>query len=365
MAVKILHCGDVHLGTSAGIKRLSVRRKAEVLQTFLRIVSYAEENGADLLLIAGDLFDNHKPSADFLDQISSAFSKFSGKVFISPGNHDYYGENTFWGSWKLPENVTVFKKEAEFLELPKLGVKIHGGAFSEGYRNSHILPQLDADENMINIAVIHGDISSDTSYGPVTAREIQNSNMDYIALGHIHKRSEILKEGKTSYAYCGCPEGQGFDELLEKGFYFGTVEKGKAELDFIPVCRRQFVEEEVDISFAQRKNDIKDIILHKINEKYGDEGKEWIYKIVLTGETSVSFSANDIGVALEEELYFAKIVNKTKTPFKELEEIARESSVKGIFVRKMLEREKQGEDIENAVRIGLTAFFEEVDFDED
>ena len=365
VGVKILHCGDVHIGASSGIKRLSARRKAEVLQTFLKIVSYAEENKADLLLVAGDLFDNHKPSADFLDQISSAFAKFGGKVFISPGNHDFYGENTFWESWMLPENVTVFKTEAESLELPELGVKIHGGAFGEVYRTSHILNQFKVDENLINIAVVHGDISADSTYGPVTNEEIQNSNMDYIALGHIHKRSEVLRAGQTSYAYCGCPEGQGFDELFEKGFYFGLVEKGKAELEFIPISRRQFIEETIDISSAERKSDIKEVILRKITEKYGDKCKDWIYKIVLTGETSVSFSANDIAVELEEELYFAKIVNKTKTPLKELEEIALESSVRGIFVQKMLERGKQGEEIENAVRIGLTAFSGEVNFNED
>jgi DNA repair exonuclease SbcCD nuclease subunit len=164
VGVKILHCGDVHIGASSGIKRLSARRKAEVLQTFLRIVSYAEENKADLLLVSGDLFDNHKPSADFLDQISSAFAKFGGKVFISPGNHDFYSENTFWESWELPENVIVLKTDAESFDLPGLGVKIHGGAFGEVYRNSHILPQLNADDGMINIAVIHGDISPDSPY---------------------------------------------------------------------------------------------------------------------------------------------------------------------------------------------------------
>ncbi|MBE7011828.1 MAG: DNA repair exonuclease [Ruminococcaceae bacterium] len=365
MGVRILHCADVHIGASAGIKRISTRRKAEVLQTFLRIVSYAEENQADLLLIAGDLFDSHKPSKDILEQISSAFSEFSGKVFITPGNHDYYGENTFWESWELPENVMVFKNEAEGLELSELGVKIHGGGFSDVYRNDHILKQMRADESMINIAVIHGDISSDTPYGPVTVEEIQNSNMDYIALGHIHKRSDIIKEGKTSYAYSGCPEGQGFDELYEKGFYFGTVEKGKVEMSFIPICRRRFVEEEVDVSTALKKSDIKNIILHKIDEKYGDEGKDWLYKIVLTGESAVSFSATELGAELESELYFVKIKNKVKTPLKDLTLIAEENSVRGIFVRKMLERAERGENIENAVRIGLAAFSEEVDFDED
>ena len=58
------------------------------------------------------------------------------------------------------------------------------------------------------------------------------------------------------------------------------------------------------------------------------------------------------------------MINKTKASQKELDLIANENSVKGIFVRKMLERQASGENIENALKIGLTAFSEGVDFDE-
>lgn len=364
MSVKIVHCGDVHIGATGGIRRLSLRRKKEILQTFLRIISYAEEQKADIILIAGDLFDNHKPSTDFLENIVSGFEKFSGKIFISPGNHDFYGENTFWESWALPDNVKVFKTASESVDIPELGVRIHGGAFDGVYRTSHILGSMKAEDSLINIAVIHGDTALDSPYGPITAEEIQSSNMDYIALGHIHKRTEIIKAGKTAYVYCGCPEGQGFDELYEKGFYIGTVEKGNANMEFVPICRRRFIEETVDISSLVRKSEISENILRKIKEKYGDEGQEWLYKIVLTGETGLLFSSTDIALDLEDSLYYAKVINKTKASQKELDLIANENSVKGIFVRKMLERQASGENIENALKIGLTAFSEGVDFDE-
>lgn len=365
MGIKILHCADVHIGAPGGIKRFSARRKREVLQTFLSVVSLAGEKSADLLLIAGDLFDGHKVGEDILGEIAKAFSAFSGRVFISPGNHDYYGESTFWETAGFPENVTIFKKSAEVYEIPELGARIYGGAFDGVYRKSHILNEFTADDDFINIAVIHGDIGADTSYGPVLTEEIKESKMDYIALGHIHKRSEVLKEGNTHYAYCGCPEGQGFDELGEKGVYFGTVEKGKADLEFIPTSKRRFVEETIDISSAVRKADIPEIILRKITEKYGDEGHNWFYKIILAGECSLSFSSAEISLALENTLSYVKIKNKTKAPLGDLEKIAEENSVKGIFVRKMLERAAAGENVEEALKIGLAAFFEEVKFDED
>lgn len=365
MGVKIVHCADVHIGASAGIKRISSRRKSEVLNTFLRAVSYAQSQSADLLLVAGDLFDSHNISPEILEEISSAFSKFDGKVFISPGNHDYYGDNTFWEGWSLPDNVVVFKSSSDVCEIPELNVCVYGGAFDWIYRSSHILDNFSPQSDFINIAVIHGDISPQGQYGPITQEEIRNSNMDYIALGHIHKRTEVLKEGNTYYSYSGCLEGQGFDELFEKGLYMGTVDKGKADLEFIPLSRRQFIEETIDISLAESLNDISSFILGKMKEKYGEEYSDWLYKIILTGETSLSFSVSGLSSELENHLYYVKVINKTKTPVKNLEALAEENTLRGIFVRKMLTRAEQGENIDKALKIGLTAFSEEVTFDED
>ncbi|MBR2916615.1 MAG: metallophosphoesterase [Clostridia bacterium] len=364
MGIKVMHCADVHIGAHSGIRK-TAKHKKEVLSTFLRIVALAQEKGADLLLIAGDLFESHNIDKDVLVAIKEAFSSFSGRVFISPGNHDFWGENTFWNSWELPENVKVFSGSKEIVAIPSLSLNVFGGAFSGVYREDGILKGVRMEDDTINIGVIHADLMAGSPYCPVSLEDIKNSNMDYIALGHIHKRTEILKEGKTFYAYCGCPEGQGFDETGEKGVYFGTVEKGKAEMEFIPVCRRRFIEESVDISSAKNKRDIVSIILSQIKEKYGDEGNEWFYKIILTGETAVAFSTAEISAGLEDELNFAKVKNRTKAPMKELSKIAEENTVRGLFVRKMLEREALGEDISEALKIGLCAFSEGVEFDED
>ena len=367
MSVKIVHCGDVHLGASGGEKRNFARRRAEIKQTFLRIVDFASENSADLLLIAGDLFDSHKISADILAEISAKFSEFGGTVFISPGNHDYYGADTFWEKANFPSNVKIFKSPSEVVELPQLGVKIFGSAFCGAFRYEHILSSFSASEDTINIAVIHGDMTPGSAHGPIDAAEIANSNMDYIALGHIHKRTEVSKAGGTYYAYCGCPEGQGFDETGAKGFYFGTVDKKSVNLEFIPVCMRQFIEETVDISSAEQKFDVPDIILRKIDEKYGAEGFNWYYKITLTGETALGINTAEVAAALSGKLYFAKVKNKTKTPVSNLKSIAEENTVRGIFVKKMLERYENdpSELNETALRTGLAAFSEEVGFNED
>ncbi len=365
MGVKIVHCADIHIGFKGGDKRYALRRRSEVLQTFLRAIRYAEEEKAELFLISGDLFDSHKVSEETLSLISRAFSGFSGKVFIAPGNHDYYGENTFWESWELPDNVTVFKGD-EVLEDKEIGVRIYGYAFEGAYKQRIELKRAEND-HVINIAVVHGDTGADSFYAPVSIAEIEASKMDYVALGHIHKRSEVLKSGSTYYAYPGCLEGQGFDETGEKGVYAGTVEKGKASLEFVPLCVRQFIEEQIDISEVSDKSDLCNFILRKIKEKYGDKGADWLYKIVLTGETVLSIAVADVATTLENDLYFVKIKDKTRIPLDVLKNNFEESSAQGIFIKKLFEKTETAteEELENALRLGLGAFDEGVTLLED
>ncbi len=366
MSVKIVHCADIHIGFSGGDRRYGSRRRAEVIEAFLTAVDFAKKNQADLLLIAGDLFDSHKVSEDTANQVFSALSSFSGRVFIATGNHDYYTENSLWNNENISENTYIFKGD-EAVTVEELGVRVYGNAFNTAYRNTPVLLNAASGSDYINIGVIHGDLAADSSYCPINESIIKNSNMDYIALGHIHKRSEIQKAGNTFYAYCGCIEGQGFDETGEKGIYFGTVDKGRAEMEFVPLCMRQFIEENIDISEVSGKAELPEFILHKISEKYGEQSSKWLYKIVLTGESGLTFSAAEIETALERELYFAKVKDKTKAPVGDLKLMAEENSVKGIFVRKFLERMKENpsEETETALRLGLRALYEEVALDED
>ncbi len=366
LSIKIVHCGDIHIGFKGGNKIYSSRRRVEVMTTFLKIVEFAKEKQADLFLIAGDLFDSHKISDDVLNQVFEALADFSGTVFISPGNHDYYSENTFWEQIEMPANVKIFKRDEE-LVLENLGVRIFGNAFEGPYRQTSALSRIFPNDDLINIALLHGDMTGGSSYCPIAENEIKNSGMDYVALGHIHQRSEVLKAGDTYYAYSGCPEGQGFDETGEKGVYFGTVEKGAAELKFIPLCSRQFARESIDISQVSHKNEITEFILRKIKNKYGEKYTDFLYKIALTGESGLNFSASELETALGNELYYVKINDKTRAAIKDLTNLTKDSSIKGLFAAKILDKMECSSDeaLENALKLGLRAFSEEVTFNED
>jgi len=198
--------------------------------------------------------------------------------------------------------------------------------------------------------------------------------MDYLALGHIHKRTEVLQSGAAHYAYCGCPEGKGFDELDEKGIYIGTITKGRVDLAFRPVSRRMNLEVHVDIGSAVTNNEVADIVIHTIQKKYGEAFALNLYKVILEGALDASFTPDCVAITLrlQNELYFIKIKDETHLAVN-FEELAKENSLKGIFTRKMLEklnqslsgnREQEVIQIRRALYIGIKAFDSEVTLNE-
>lgn len=143
------------------------------------------------------------------------------RVFIAPGNHDYYGSGSPWLTVPWPENVHVFREAAmTAVELPKWNLVIHGAAFTGPEQAESLLAGFAAPEDgKVHFGLLHGEVEpSQPRYNPIRRQEIADSGLAYLALGHIHKRLEPQRLGRTLCAWPGCIEGRGFDELGPKGF---------------------------------------------------------------------------------------------------------------------------------------------------
>lgn len=86
--MRILHTADWHLG-----KRLeSFSRLDEQRQVLEEICEIADEHKADVVIIAGDLFDNYNPSSEAVDLFYKTLKRLSANgsrpVFAIAGNHD-------------------------------------------------------------------------------------------------------------------------------------------------------------------------------------------------------------------------------------------------------------------------------------
>lgn len=374
-SVKILHCADLHIGAAESfLGSRSDSRRAETLITFEKIINTARENATQILLIAGDLFNANNIEKSYVDRVFECFATIPDtKVVYAAGNHDPLNAESPLKKYPLPDNLFVLDTNDCYVEFADLSTRVYGKSFKEVYMQGEPHFTLDTDPDYINIMCIHGDLRSDlgSDYNSITSDFIKSSGMDYIALGHVHKRSDIGKIGDTYLSYCGCPEGQGFDELGEKGIYLGEISKGKCELQFVPTSKRMHLRESIDISGAVSSNEVADKIINCLKENYADNYSENLYKIILKGyiDENAIISVPEITSRLNENVYFAKVRNKTEIKV-DFNNLAQEQGLKGIFVKNMLARidVAEGEEKERlklALNIGLKAFSGEVSFDED
>jgi DNA repair exonuclease SbcCD nuclease subunit len=209
--------------------------------------------------------------------------------------------------------------------------------------------------------VLHGELSAQggvTPYGPVTAVDIAQSGLDYVALGHIHKACLPQKAGNCFYAYSGCPQGQGFDETGEKGVLVGTVEKGNVNLSLVPTAKRRYEIVKVDVGGASTCAQAA----QKVRCAAGDLLSQHLVRAVLCGEVPawVTLTPSLIEKELDDAFYI-ELEDKT-TLAKDFESLAREQSLQGLFVAKLLRKiEEAGDDAnarrtaELALRMGLAA----------
>lgn len=345
--IKIMHSADLHFDTPFNDvdESQSKLNREELKEVFNKIINICNKESVDIFLLAGDIFDNYTINKETIHFIEVALGNLKNtKVFVSSGNHDPYGNKSFYKLVNWPENVHIFKGDLEKIYIEEFNTNVWGIGFTERHVKTSMMKNVVADNNSINLMVIHGELSNSengNSYNPILLKDIENSNMDYIALGHRHGYSGIKKEGNTYYAYSGCPQGRGFDELGDKGVILGYVTKGAVDLNFIKTSKRNYIEEKIDISNTFGYEEICNLILDKISE---ESRKVNFYKIVLYGEVDKEFKldADILENRLKDKFYFCKIKDSTSIKLN-LEEISKGYSVKSIFVKKMLEK------IENAV----------------
>lgn len=353
--IQFIHTADWHLDSpfAALDAEAAAARRRELRELPNRLADYVNDYGITLVLLCGDLFDSTAPYRDTAETLARALGRMRARVLIAPGNHDCYGpawENILW-----PDNVYIFR-ENRMTDLTVGDVVFHGAAFTSAEQTAGLLQGFSAPQDgKVHIGLLHGEITGGESrYDPIHPEQITASGLDYLALGHIHKRTEPVRCGRTLTAYPGCIEGRGFDETGEKGFYQGTIgEDGTVSAAFVPFAKRKYEAITVDVTGQPPRAAVEAALT--------EETKNDIYRITLTGETGEGGAEP---AALEETLrerFYALEVRDETRMAQDVWARAGEDSLRGLFLGKLRQKydaaqtAAEQQTINAAARFGLAA----------
>lgn len=357
---KLIHAADFHLDSPFATltPELARQRRRECRALPERLAALAREEGAELVLLSGDLFDGAQVYRETIEQLIDALSAIPARVFIAPGNHDFFSARSPYATLSWPENVHIFRSDTvERVVLDELETVVYGAAFTAPAQERSLLDGFSADARdgaYARVMVLHGDLSgTQPRYDPLDRAQIAASGLDYLALGHTHAFSGVQREGGTFFAYPGCPEGRGFDETGDKGVLCGTVTRGDAALRFVPLAKRRCRILSADVTDTSPEA--------ALDAALSPDTADDLCRVLLTGETD----ERGIDLAALRERFAARcfyLELRDETSLRrDVWARAEEDSLRGLFLRDLREQLAQTDDeaqkarITQAARFGLAA----------
>ena len=355
--MNFVHIADMHFDSP--FVKLSDKdimgdlRRLEQRKVFKKVIEYIKENNIQYLFISGDLYEHKYVKLSTIEYINNLFKEIPDtKVFISPGNHDPIIKNSYYNKYAWSKNVKIFTSNIELVE--ESNIDVYGYGFDNFYcKNSDIEKIKIKNPEKINILITHGTLDGvtieDREYNPIKRKSLEQIGFDYIALGHIHKL-----DYSTNIVYPGSTISLGFDELGDHGMIVGNIQKNSLELNFVPLDDEEFKEIEMDITDIFSKEEL----IEKINE-LNIKSNQYV-KIILIGNRNFEINKYELLKYIINQKII-KIKDNTKIAYN-LEKIANDNTLRGLFAKKMLEKlnqqninQNEKEIIEKAIEIGLEA----------
>ncbi|OOM78211.1 exonuclease SbcCD subunit D [Clostridium sp. BL-8] len=256
--MRILHTGDWHLG-----KNLEGQSRMDEQEEFLKdFVSIVEENNIDLVMIAGDVYDNPNPPARaekmFYDTLKRISKNGERLTLVISGNHDNpdrlvaagplarehgiimvgtpktivpcgeYGNHEVLNAGEGFVEIEINNEKAVILTMPypsekRLNEVIYNGmddeeekakSYSEKIFSLFDSLRIHYREDTINLVISHLFAMGSEEGGSERSIQLGGAYIvdgscfpkeaQYIALGHVHK-PQIVPGTEKKARYCGSP----------------------------------------------------------------------------------------------------------------------------------------------------------------
>ncbi|MGV0626936.1 metallophosphoesterase family protein [Mycolicibacter minnesotensis] len=296
----VVHAADIHLDSPLrGLTRIGEDYAQELRRSTRRalenLVALTVDRQADLLVIAGDLYDgswhDFGTGQFFIEQMVTL--KDAGiPVVIVSGNHDAASQIT--RSLTLPPGIHLMATDKpESIVFDDLGAVVHG----QGYAIRDVQDNLAAAypervADLLNIGVLHtaatGSPDHDT-YAPCSVADLQALRYDYLALGHIHQRGPVV-EGEFPAHFSGNLQGRNPRETGAKGALLVELESGepaRVKFEALDVARWERVD--VDADGMVGTDELAAATREQMRQAVRDaQGRTVIVRVALTGTTKLA-----------------------------------------------------------------------------
>ena len=300
------------------------KRRLELLGALSNLSEYANNNDVSAIIVAGDMFDDQFATNNTIQGVADIVANSTATWFVLRGNHGIGTNDPYQKLQQICPQIKFFRQSWQTYTLGD--VNICGREL--GANDVEQWQQLQLPQSGYNILVLHGDVD-DESYGLIDKRAIANCGAHYVALGHRHAFAEH-KFGKVVGAYSGVLEPRGFDESAQTGFVL--IDTDKKSLSFVPQAIRTVQTVTVDVSNIQSDIALQNTLLSATSQVMAHN----YLNLVLVGNATPELNIQNATDTLKGRFFALRIDDQTQTAYN-LDQLAKEVSLRGEFVRKVLE----------------------------
>ena len=358
--MKIVHFADLHLDAKfawTGASGDAARRRRQGLRDALgRIAELVRETGADALFCGGDLYENDRVAPDTAEFLRESFAQFSpARVFLAPGNHDWYGPQSLYALVEWSPNVHVFTEPA--LRPVGLGpnLTLWGGAHCGPANTGNFLDGFHAAGSGAHIALFHGSERSwfaaqgddKQSHAPFDASEIENAGLDHAFLGHYHRPRDAPR-----HTYPGNPEPLAFGEDGERGAVIATInDRGGVHRERRRIAAGLVHDVGLDITGCATREQIRERLAKTT------DGLSGLVRLTVSGEidSHVELRQDELRDILLSRFEAARIRRGDLRAGYDLDAIRQEHTVRGQFVNDVLDAGLPEDEQRRVLIAGLRA----------
>ena len=214
----LVHSSDIHVDDST----IAASHGGEGAAQLHRVLATAGALRADVVLLAGDTFENNQLRAAVLERAGELLADAGVPIVILPGNHDPALPDSVYirgGLAQIPNVHILGVTHEEAVSLPEHGLEIWGHA----HRDYFDVPPLRGPRprsTRWQVAMAHGHYEPpETRANPLrpswifSDEEIAATGVDYLALGHWDRPMRV-GNGAVPAFYSGSPELAGTVNLV-------------------------------------------------------------------------------------------------------------------------------------------------------